>query len=352
MGRSSFAAQVREALFGPCGVQPGAVLVVGVSGGPDSTALLLALAAIAARSTRSGGVRPVVVHVHHHLRGAEADRDARFVQRLASRLNVPFERCDVHPGAERGSRAAAARRLRYEALAAAARRHGAGEVVVAHHAEDQLETMLMALCRGAGVAGLRGLAWRRPIVDVLGEGHSSAGESVSVVRPLLERSKRECEALCRACRVRPRIDAGNFDRGAVRGRLRRDVLPALEALWPGAASRATATSTLLEGARWAMEQVAPKPELAGPTLTRFRREALRAMPASIAGVALRRAALAMRPGCADLLDARQVAAAVSLVLAPRSGASLDWPERLVLRVERGIVSIAEREEPARRRRGR
>lgn len=349
MARTPFAAQVRAALLGPCGVARGTTIVVGVSGGPDSTALLLALAAIAARSTRSGSVSPVAVHVHHHLRGAEADQDARFVGRLAARLGLPFERCDVHPAKERGSRAAAARRLRYQALADAARRHGAGVVAVAHHAEDQLETMLMALGRGAGLDGLRGLAWRRSIADMVGESAGPAIEAIAVVRPLLERSKSECEALCRMCRVRPRVDRGNLDRSAVRGRLRRDVLPAIDALWPGAAGRATATAAILDSARWAMEQVAPKVHDGSETSSRFLRRELLAVPSAIAGFALRCAALAMRPACGDLLDAKQVAAAVALVVAPRSGTSIDWPGGLVLRVGREFVSIAERSEPVRRR---
>ncbi|MFO0874773.1 MAG: tRNA lysidine(34) synthetase TilS [Phycisphaerales bacterium] len=213
-GRHPFVAAVRRSLAGACGVERNATVIVGVSGGPDSLALLLALAAIAGRSRRSGGIRPLALHVNHHLR-PEAAADARFVGRRCEELGIACEVVEIHPAARRGNRHAAARELRYAALAEAAAWRGAAHVATAHHADDQLETMVMALCRGAGPDGLEGIAWRRPLAP-----------GVELIRPLLDRRKAECEAFCRAVGVRWRRDAGNTDQRRARGRLRREILPA------------------------------------------------------------------------------------------------------------------------------
>lgn len=257
VARSPLVATVRQTLFERCRLAPGDTVVVGVSGGADSMSLMLALAVIAGRSRRSGQrIIPVVAHVHHHLRGRAADLDAAFVETQARRLELPFHRRDVHPAKLRGSRAAAARRLRYQALAEVARETGAAAVAVAHHAEDQLESMLMALARGAGPDGLAGMAWRRPLLADREDARASAvvGDSAptkqphqgpALVRPLLSLTKSECEELCRLGGLRWREDRSNRDPSSPRVRLRRQVLPVLEALWPGAARRSVDAGELL-----------------------------------------------------------------------------------------------------------
>src|SRR5262245_31700790 len=119
-------------------------LVLGVSGGADSVALLLACAVLAQRSKNNGHVRliPIAVHVHHHLR-ASAGADASWVQKLCQKLGIECVVEHVRPGELNGNVSANARMLRYEVLARSARRFGAAHVAVAHHGEDQLETVLI-----------------------------------------------------------------------------------------------------------------------------------------------------------------------------------------------------------------
>ncbi len=198
------------ALHGPCGVRPGAPVAVGVSGGADSVTLL--------RVLHEAGAPVAALHVDHGLR-AESAVDAAFVARLASELGVPHaaRRVEVAPG----NRAAEARRARYAALVAMA---GRRPLAVAHTATDQAETVLMALVRGAGLAGLGGMPERR---DVAGGG--------VVVRPMLDVTRAEVEAYARARGWDWRDDPTNAL--GVRGRLRRDVLPALDAVGGAATAR-------------------------------------------------------------------------------------------------------------------
>ncbi len=212
-------------------------ILIAVSGGPDSVALLLACAALGMRTRRSSASLAItVVHVHHHLRPS-ADEDAAFVCDLSQRLGFDCMIKHVHPARGKGNLAAAARKLRYQALAEAASESGAKCVLVAHHADDQLETMLMALCRGAG---RRGIAGMKPIKSI---------EGVRVIRPLLSVSKYQCEDLCRSAGIQWRIDESNLDVTRRRARLRRDVIPVLEELWPGVACRAARNSRLLRTKR-------------------------------------------------------------------------------------------------------
>ena len=134
-----------------------ATLLVAVSGGADSTALLIGLANL----SRDLGFRLHAAHLHHGLRGAEADADLEFVRALCGRLGVPLTaaRWDTRARLRRRglSGQAGLRTLRREFLLAAARRAGARAIVTAHTADDQLETLLMRLARGAGLSGLPGM---------------------------------------------------------------------------------------------------------------------------------------------------------------------------------------------------
>jgi tRNA(Ile)-lysidine synthase len=231
--RHPLIAEVERAMRLRCDYPLEGKLLLGVSGGADSTALLIACAVLRDREAGNGTFQPTVAHVNHHLRDA-AEEDARHVRQLCAQLCTPCEVVDIAPGALPGNVSANARRLRYEALVARARSVGAAHVAVAHHAEDQLETVLAAICRGAGLEGAAGMRWSRPL---------DAG--VQLVRPLLGVSKVDCVSLCDAAGIMWREDPTNMDVSFRRARLRRDVLPVLEELWPGAAQRAAATADLL-----------------------------------------------------------------------------------------------------------
>ena len=142
-------------------------VLVAVSGGPDSVALLDTLGELAAPLR----LRLTVAHVHHGLR-AEADRDAEHVRALADRLGVPFhlERVTVRGGPPWEGLEAEARRVRLAALTACARAIGADRIATGHTADDQAETVLMRLLDGAGPRGLAGIRpargpFIRPLID-------------------------------------------------------------------------------------------------------------------------------------------------------------------------------------------
>lgn len=254
--RHPLVAAVAKALRGRCGLreafkreQPrgGPSMLVGVSGGADSVALLRALDLL--RQRRGFAMRLTVAHVQHHLR-EEAEADAAFVASLAASLDLPFARRDIDVP-DRGNTEANARRLRYRALSGMARDAGARHVAVAHHADDQLETLLMRLLRGGSVRGLSGMAWRRPLHEPLHEpvdapresngdaadGHAS-GEAPWLIRPMLGVEAADARAFLEAMQQDWREDASNDNRSLRRNRLRAEVLPVLRELQPDAASKA------------------------------------------------------------------------------------------------------------------
>lgn len=241
--------------------------MVAVSGGADSTALALVAAAVAPRGSWS--VR--LVTVDHGLRDASAV-EADAVEALAKWLGVGCDRrkVRVQPGPRLSARA---RALRYGAIVSAAQDAGAGAVLTAHHAEDQLETVLMRLVRGAGPAALGGIPARRKLATGL-----------VVLRPLLERSRVECRDLLLRIGVPWCEDPSNLDRSRPRGRLRHDVLPLLEAMRPGAAVRASRAARRVRGAASALRRRAGKLlQGVGP----WSREGLRRAPAEALALALR-----------------------------------------------------------------
>ncbi|PKO20656.1 MAG: tRNA lysidine(34) synthetase TilS, partial [Chloroflexi bacterium HGW-Chloroflexi-1] len=258
----------RYALFAP-----GAAVVVGVSGGPDSLCLLHLLC----RLQPELDLRLHVAHLNHGLRGAESDADAAFVVELAAAWAAP---CTVGQVDVRALAAApgisleeAARLARYRFLAGVALAVGAPLIAVGHNADDQAETVLMHFLRGSGAAGLRGMLPRAPLGEYrLGgqrietdkqmmpgeqreggaraQGSNGAQEGHLVtsparcwrgrtpchlvtlpglwlVRPLLATPRAEIEAYCVEHDLRPRFDRSNEDTTFFRNRLRHELLPIL-----------------------------------------------------------------------------------------------------------------------------
>jgi len=212
--------QVRQTIA-KCEIfNPGDRVVVGVSGGPDSLCLLHLLH----RLQEELGIALHVAHLHHAIRGEEADEDARFVKGLATSWGLPstVEKRDVPAYAEREKLAIeqAARQVRYTFLAEVAKRVGASSAAVGHNADDQVETIIMHWLRGAGTAGLRGMRpvqrWPLPGIDL------------RLVRPLLEIPREEIEAYCQEHHLSPRFDRSNLDTTYYRNRIRHELLPLLE----------------------------------------------------------------------------------------------------------------------------
>jgi tRNA(Ile)-lysidine synthetase-like protein len=274
--RHGFVKGLAAALRERCGVEPGTRLLLAVSGGADSVALLRGLAALADR--REWRLDLHVGHIQHHLR-PDAETDADFVEQLAADLGLPFHRRDVHPAAEAGNLEAAARRRRYRALREIAGRLDAECIVTAHHADDQLETMLMRLIRGASVRGLAGMAWRRRL----------GGRQL--IRPMLGTDHAAAMAFCRAIDQRWREDPSNRDAERWRARLREAVLPVLRELRPDAANKANDAAQQLRETAACLERAARRAERRLVTLedgnARLDRDAARALPRPLLRTILR-----------------------------------------------------------------
>ncbi len=192
-----------EAIFAP--LADANALLLAVSGGPDSTALLLMAAAWARR--RGGRPRLEAATVNHGLRAGSAE-EARAVAELCQKLGVPH-RILSWRGAKPNSRIQErAREARYALLAAHAREIGADAIVTAHHLDDQAETVLFRLARGSGIGGLSGMAAR------------STREGVTLARPLLGLAKADLVAYCQAEGVSFARDPSNEDLRYARARLR------------------------------------------------------------------------------------------------------------------------------------
>lgn len=223
-----FVRKVARALRKRCGVRRDARMILAVSGGGDSVALATAVASLTPR--RGWNLVPTIAHVQHHLRDAgEAEQDAAFVAALAERYRMALRRADLDLSTCARNIEAEARRHRYAALAGMAAEVGADLVATAHHADDQLETMLMRLLRGASVKGMAAMAWCRPLTAVGG---------VALIRPMLAVDRAEARAFLNDVGQKWREDRTNTDTSRLRARLRHHVLPALRDADPRAARRA------------------------------------------------------------------------------------------------------------------
>lgn len=209
-------------------------LVVGVSGGADSIALMHLLS----KSAHS----VIVAHLNHQLR-KESGEDAYFVQQVAKGMNLSIvvSSADVktHAAQHKLSLEEAARNLRYQFLFGVAEKHQAQAVLVAHTADDQVETILMHLLRGAGMDGLRGM-------DIIQHAHSWH-PYIPLIRPLLHIWREEIETYCQANDLAPIEDPSNMDITFFRNRLRHELIPLLKTYNPQIKDLLWRTATTIRG---------------------------------------------------------------------------------------------------------
>ena len=331
-------ARVRGALE-DAGLARGSLLVVAVSGGPDSLALLHALHSL----TPDLAVRLHGAHLDHGLRGAASDADARFVAAEFRRLGLAntCERADVaaYRRERKLSLEEAARDIRYAFLARVAERQGGDTVALGHTADDQAETVLMRLLRGTGLTGLRGmsaLSWR-----------DYAGGSVALVRPLLGVTRSEVVAYCRELGLAPREDASNVSTDILRNRVRLELIPHLESYNPSvrrALLRLARTSA--RDLAYVEEQVdASMAAVASRTAdgVALDRGAFTRLHPAIQAHTLRRA-FAMCRGSNRDLEQYHVDAMARLIRG-RAGTSLHLPGgvRFVVGYERALLSLGPRD---------
>jgi tRNA(Ile)-lysidine synthase len=235
-------------------LEPGLRLAVGLSGGADSVALLRALTE---RSAELGLVLHAA-HLHHGLRGAEADEDLEFARSLAAQLGIPFHEAKVDTAAEAQSNSEsieeAARRLRYRWFRDLLSTGEIDAVATAHTRDDQAETVLAKFLRGAWTEGLSGI---HPVLE-FPEGR--------ILRPLLAATRAEIEAYLNETGQTWREDSSNRHLTFTRNRIRHELLPVLESWNPQLRAHLAGMAELArdEEAWWQAELARIAPQLLLP----------------------------------------------------------------------------------------
>lgn len=211
--------QLRKIMQEQCQLEPDLPILVGVSGGPDSLCLLDVLYLM--------GYPVIAAHVDHQLRPTSQD-DAAFVRDFSAEHQIPFTTTSLdvalHARTNHLSIEEAARKLRYAFLCQQAQQFNAQAVAVAHTADDQVETVLMHLLRGAGLGGLKGMVYRSP--------GSEWDPELPIVRPLLATWRTQVMNYCRERYLQPRLDETNLEPTYHRNRLRLELIPILEGYNP------------------------------------------------------------------------------------------------------------------------
>lgn len=282
-----------RAILAEAGFTEGDSLVVAVSGGPDSMALLHQLRPF---------VRPEALHVAHldHAIRAESLNDAQYVAAIAAQWNLPFHsrRVDVPAlaGRQGWSLEEAGRQARYEFFADLALAAGAACVAVGHNADDQAETVLLHCLRGSGLTGLRGML---PVSPLLGD------NDLKLIRPLLFQTRAEIEAYCDRFGLNPLLDETNRDPTYARNRIRHQLLPELMTYNPQIKSHLAQLAAIAAAEEALVSDLvdAVWPELLvelGPGWLVLDRGRFQELPLAIQRRTLRRATETMNPDVIDL----------------------------------------------------
>jgi tRNA(Ile)-lysidine synthase len=200
-------------------------VLVAVSGGPDSVALLQLLCDL----RDDLRLHLEVAHLQHGIRGAEAREDARFVAALADQLNLPFHLKEINllqikAAAGKGNLEALAREERYRFFADIARQRRLAKIATAHTEDDQAETVLMWFLRGSGLNGLAGMAPVHP----LDRTDTGSENGIVVIRPLLDVSRAQIEAYLNEKQLNFRLDRTNQDPSFLRNWIRLELIPRLK----------------------------------------------------------------------------------------------------------------------------
>ncbi len=327
--QKSFLAAVEAAVRRHHMLASGDTVLIGVSGGPDSVALLHGLFEL--RSNWS--LHLVVVHLNHQLRGATADQEAAFVERLASRLGLP---CDIGSrdvasfGAEhRLSTQEAARAVRYAFYDEVATRHGAGKIALGHQANDNAESILIHLLRGTGPRGLAGIP---PMRDG------------RIIRPLIDLSRTQILQFLEQRGFEYVRDRSNLDPKYLRTRIRHQLLPLLkEGFNPRIIHALTRLASIVrqeedflnQQVRSAFQDLILEQKANRLTLSASRLAPLH--PALLQRL-LRQAVLSLR-GNLKRLGHDHVEAVVQLARGPLPSGRLDLPNGVVVLRDRGKVTF-------------
>jgi tRNA(Ile)-lysidine synthase len=227
--------------------KPGKRIAVALSGGLDSVVLLDTVC-----KTQAANKSPAEIwafHIHHGLQ-KPADDWFIFCEKLAKKYKIHFDFRLLHLGNEatQGNIEARARVGRYEALAELCADHGIEDLLLAHHQNDQAETVLLQLLRGAGVAGLAAMSEVREL--------SAGNKSVQLWRPLINQSKVELEAYAKANKLKWIEDPSNQDTQYRRNAIRKKIIPLLEKIQPDAVASLSRSAKVLAEAQTLLDRLA------------------------------------------------------------------------------------------------
>ncbi|MFZ0750155.1 MAG: tRNA lysidine(34) synthetase TilS [Pyrinomonadaceae bacterium] len=312
-----------------------AVVVVGVSGGADSVALLLALDELIKANKLN--IRIVVAHLDHRLRRESGD-DARWVKELATRMGheAAIKRVPVKSLARRSSDnlEQAARLARYKWFAEVAQKRRANLVLTAHTMDDQAETVLLNLLRGSGTDGMSAMEPVRPL--------NTAGKTM-LARPLLAwAGRRDTEGFCRARGIDFRHDEMNEDEAFARVRVRRQLLPMMRSFNPRISEALARTADLLRDDGRALDSAAQR-LLELSTDNSGKRHRLRTDLLADAPPALRRRALRLwleqRRGNLRRLEMVHIRAVETLVTQSRGGRTIELPGGATVSGKSGLLTF-------------
>ena len=317
-----------ESSLAACAMTASDLVLVALSGGADSTALLLSLQTLKMEG-KVGGL--FAAHLNHGIRGETALRDQRFCEALCRKLGVPLltEACDAPAYAKQTGKTLeeAARELRYAFLGRARISCGASVIATAHHADDQAETVLLHLLRGSGTGGLGGMKPRNGLI----------------VRPLLNRTRAEILAYLAEQNTAYCEDETNAENDAARNRIRNELLPILTSYNPAIAEALCRTAALCAEDDALLTQLADEAEERMRLDDGLNREKLFALPLALKSRILRKRIFALDQTVSEP-DVRRVLSLLDAQTGTKielSGGYHAWTDATSLKIGRYPAQSAE-----------
>jgi len=310
-------------------------VIAAVSGGADSVAMLLTLLELRERL----GIRVKAAHLDHRFRGDESREDAQFVRDLCERLDVPCFTEEVNVPrfvlAHGYSKQEAARMLRYQYLVKVMKLEYGQRIATGHTADDQAETVVMRVLRGAGPDGLAGIPHR--------------GEGGMVIRPLLDVWREELEAWLRERGQSWRTDSSNLTTDYTRNRVRHELIPALETFNPSVRRALVRMGAIMSDVAAHLDRVTDE---VLPAVVQAARRGLFALDSALLGhydEALQRSLFrwvfaSLRPDLAPLAS-RHVDNLLELLRRGDVGAAVELPGGARARLEHGRLVVSEGDGP-------
>ncbi|MGA2774690.1 MAG: tRNA lysidine(34) synthetase TilS [Candidatus Omnitrophota bacterium] len=301
-------------------IRKGDKILVGVSGGPDSVALLYILNTL----RKKGAFHLHIAHLDHMLR-KNSTKDAEFVKKLSVNLKIPLRtgRINVKKLAKNQSIEEAGRNARLDFFFKTAEKIKADKIALAHNLEDQAETVLMRILRGTGLYGLSGISAKRKI------------RGYEIIRPLIETKRSEIESYLKKNRIKSRLDRSNFEDIYFRNRIRNKLIPLLEKNYSPNIKELLANLAVNSGSDYQfLEHLAAK--AIKKTTTKFNLKALSQLHISMQRLLFRRA-IACLQGDTRRITFRHINEIEDLVLNRPKNSIVDLPKGISVIKKKSLV---------------